>query len=321
MRRRALFAAALLSPARAAWAGDDPLDVPARRTALGAQSPITAICRAQDGGLVAVGQRGHVLRSVDAGRSWVQSPVPVSCDLTAVQFVDARTGFAVGHEGVVLRTDDGGATWRKLLDGREGGAAADKPLLDLWFASADEGFVVGAYNLVFHTRDGGRSWTSWSDRTDNPKRLHLYAIRPAGERLLAAGESGLLLALDAARHRFAAVPSPYAGSFFGLVPSRSGMLLHGLRGHALLSADQARTWRPVETGLSAGITGGDALPDGRVALVDQAGRVATSTDGGSTFDGPALRVDMPLSCAAFAGGALVVGGLRGLRALPWSGAA
>jgi photosystem II stability/assembly factor-like uncharacterized protein len=317
--RAALLLVALLALPLDALASEDPLDVPARHSEIAVRSPINALCRAGAALLVAVGQRGHILRSADAGRSWRQAAVPVSSDLTAVQFVDGRTGFAVGHEGVVLRSDDGGASWRKLLDGRRGHGVPDKPLLDLWFSSADEGFVVGAHNLIFKTSDGGLTWQSWSDRTDNPKRLHLYAIRPAGRRLLVAGEGGLLLELDASTQRFRSIASPYAGSFFGLVGSPLGIVLYGMRGHAYFSADEGRSWRPVATGLDAGIIGGDALPDGRVALADQAGHVASSADGGRSFQALPLRVDMPLSSIAFADGALVIGGLRGVRPLQASG--
>ena len=43
--------------------------------------------------VIAVGERGVVMRSDDRGASWVQSDVPVRATLTAVSFVDARTGF------------------------------------------------------------------------------------------------------------------------------------------------------------------------------------------------------------------------------------
>ena len=62
--------------------------------------------------LVAAGARGHIVYSDDRGASWQQAKVPVSADLTALHFVDARQGWAVGHEGVVLHTADGGASWQ-----------------------------------------------------------------------------------------------------------------------------------------------------------------------------------------------------------------
>jgi photosystem II stability/assembly factor-like uncharacterized protein len=350
MKRLALVLAGCAAAfGAAAQPGDDPLGNPAQASALAAQRPITAIARAgaaQGNAFVAVGQRGHVLRSTDGGRHWAQARVPLSSDLNAVQFVDAKTGFAVGHDGVVLRSDDGGARWTPVLDGRSanrllvaamqarvdagGGedarrllaearrdaeAGPDKPLLDLWFANASEGFVVGAYNLIFHTADGGRSWQPWFDRTDNPKLLNLYAIRPAGDALYIAGEGGLLLRLDPGGERFRALASPYAGSFFGLLGTADAVIAFGMRGHAFASRDGGRNWAALDTGLAASITGGDALPGGRVVLVDQAGGIALSRDGGAHFARLSLPAPLPLSAVAFGAEGLVLGGLRGLGGL------
>ncbi|MBV8501897.1 MAG: glycosyl hydrolase [Paucibacter sp.] len=342
MKKFALFVAAALI-AGGALAGSDPLETPARLSELASARPITALARAGSG-VVAVGQRGHILRSVDGGRRWTQSKVPTSSDLTAVQFPDARTGFATGHDGVVLKSEDGGATWIKLLDGRAvnrlvleqmqarvdaGGTehdkrlldeakrnaemGPDKPFLDLWFTNDREGFVIGAYNLILHTADGGRSWQSWFDRTDNPRFLNFYAIRSVGRSLYIAGEAGLLLKLDG--EHFKALASPYNGSFFGLAGTSAGVLVFGMRGNAYLSRDEGGTWRAVPTGLMASITAGDALPDGRVALVDQAGLLTVSKDGGERFLRSGPPAPMSLSAVVFAGDALVIGGVRGARAL------
>jgi photosystem II stability/assembly factor-like uncharacterized protein len=101
----------------AVQAGNDPLDTAARTSDLAAKKLVTGLARAGDA-VVAVGQRGHVLRSVDGGNTWVQAQVPVASDLTAVQFVNASTGYATGHDGVVLKSEDGGVSWRRILDGR-----------------------------------------------------------------------------------------------------------------------------------------------------------------------------------------------------------
>ena len=317
----------------------DPLELPAQASPLAEQRLVNGLTRAGDKRLVAVGQRGHILISDDAGASWTQATsVPVRSDLTAVQFVDAKHGFAVGHDGVVLGSSDGGASWTKLLDGRAlnklvleqtqaGGNAAlvseaqrnvdagpDKPLLDLFFTNEREGFVVGAYNLVLHTADGGKTWQSWFDRTDNPRLLNFYAIRPQGEAFFIAGEGGLLLTLKAGGTRFEALESPYKGSFFGLLSGPAGLLAYGMRGHAFLSADQGRHWQSLDTGLAASITAGELLADGRIALVDQGGRVALSHNGGQTFQQARLRSLTPAAAVVGTTQGLVVGGPRGLHA-------
>jgi photosystem II stability/assembly factor-like uncharacterized protein len=73
---------------------------------------------------------------------------------------------------------------------------ADKPFLDVWFENETTGFIVGAFSLIFRTTDGGKSWTPWYDRVDNPKRFHLYAIRPVGGDLFLTAEQGTVFKLD-----------------------------------------------------------------------------------------------------------------------------
>ena len=88
-----------------------------------ASAPVHALARVDDDHVVGVGPRGHILRSSDRGKTWVQQPSPVSTDLLAVHFPSARQGWAVGHDGVVLHSADGGVSWKRVLDGRTLGAA------------------------------------------------------------------------------------------------------------------------------------------------------------------------------------------------------
>ena len=189
--------------------------------------------------LVAAGERGTILYSDDAGVTWRQASVPVGVSLTALQFVDARQGWAVGHPGVVLHSADGGATWSKQLDGIQAAALAlraaadaagpdqaraladaqhlvddgpDKPFLDLYFDSARTGYVLGAYNLLFKTGDGGATWQPWQQHVANPKGLHLYGMRGAGGALYLVGEQGLLLRSTDQGASFNALATPYKGS-------------------------------------------------------------------------------------------------------------
>lgn len=349
MPRLTLLVAAALLLGGSAHAATDPLATPARPSELAQRRLITSLARAGDQAVVAVGQRGHALRSVDGGKTWVQGKVPVASDLASVQFVDARIGHAVGQDGVVLRTEDGGVSWTRVLDGRTANAlllkhmqqkvdaggseddrkllteskrnlelGPDKPFLDLWFANANTGFVVGAYNLIFQTLDGGKTWLPWFDRTDNPKLLNLYAIRPANGSLFVAGEGGLLMKLDPTTQRFKALPSEYNGSYFGVIGTSSGVIAFGMRGHAFISHDDGQHWTALVTGLTGSITAGDVGADGRVVLVDQAGGVALSTDRGATFTRAAVPVLMPLAAVALTPEGAVLGGPRGLRPLALS---
>jgi photosystem II stability/assembly factor-like uncharacterized protein len=329
----------------AAGAGfQDPLAVPSAPSALASRGLLQGVARAGLR-LVAVGQRGHIVYSTDGGASWRQASVPVSSDLTAVFFANDQKGWAVGHDGVILHTADGGLTWALQLDGRSANErlvghmqeraraqpqsaelkqlleeakrykeqGADKPFLDVWFADENAGYVVGAYNLIFRTADGGRNWEPWFSQTDNPKLLNLYSIAPAGADLYVVGESGLVLKLDPQAQRFRAQPTPYNGSFFGVVGTRTRVVAFGLRGNAFASDDGGRSWSRVETGLPASIVAGTSLSNGALALADAGGRIAVSDAAGREFRIVPLKQAIPLAGIANAGnGRLALVGPRGV---------
>jgi photosystem II stability/assembly factor-like uncharacterized protein len=338
-----VLALSAASPAPAAGFVD-VLDAPALMTPLATRALLQAVTHAGKR-LVAVGQRGDIVVSDDAGATWKQSPVPVSSDLTAVYFPDATHGWAVGHDGLVLHTDDAGGTWTLQLDGRKAAAlqlaamerdaaadpasdevkrllaearrdgeqGPDKPFLDVWFADASNGYIVGAYNLIFHTVDGGKTWESWFDRTDNPKFFNLYAIRPVGGDLYIAGEGGLVLKLDAAAQRFAAVHVPYNGSFFGVTSAGTAVLVYGLRGNVFRSDDQGATWLKVDAGLRGAIVASTTARGGASLLADGGGRVVATTDGGRTFAAEVLKRSAPTCGLADLGdGRLALVGPRGV---------
>ncbi|QRY77992.1 glycosyl hydrolase [Pseudomonas sp. PDNC002] len=342
-KRLMLLGALLL--AGAAQAGEnadgfvDVLDLPAAYSNIPSRVPLLAITRV-DKRLVSVGQRGHILYSDDGGSGWRQAEVPVSSDLTAVYFPTSQDGWAVGHDGVVLHSADGGVHWERQLDGRQIGQlmldyyaahpqpdnatwldqarrlkeeGADKPFLDLWFRDANEGFVIGAFNLILRTTDGGRSWEPWIHRIDNPQSLHLTAMAASGDELFIVGEQGLLLRLDRQQERFVALPSPYAGSFFGVVAQPGLVFAYGLRGHAVRSTDGGESWSAVDTGLPVSLTAASVDANGQLYLFSQAGQGLVSNDRGVSFKPLELAERLPVSGAVAGPGRLLLVGTRGVR--------
>jgi photosystem II stability/assembly factor-like uncharacterized protein len=347
----ALAAASALAIAASApkeGASRDVLDVPAAKSPLAQRSLLNGLARAGDR-VVAVGQRGHVLYTDDSGSTWQQAAVPLSSDLVAVHFASPDAGWAVGHDGVVLRTTDAGSTWSRQLDGRALGAVlvefyernakqaaaadagraeallaeaqrfaaqgAENPLLDVWFESETAGFVVGAFGLALKTNDGGATWEPLLHAIDNPKSLHLYAVRGVGADRYIAGEQGLLLKFDPTAQRFRAVELPYQGTLFGVTGNSRTLVVHGLRGTLLRSADGGRQWQAVDTGLQVGLTGSAVGADGRLYVVSQAGHVLSSRDDGVTFKPVAVDRPAPAAAVAATSSALVVAGPRGVRQL------
>lgn len=313
----AALAASLEAPAAAgssaAPAFADPLESPALPSALAVRAPVNGLALAGKR-LVAVGQRGHILTSDDAGGSWRQAAVPVSVDLTAVVFATPQLGWAAGHDGVILHSRDGGANWQRQADGRSaGGKTDDRPLLALHFSDARHGMAVGAFGLARCTDDGGAHWQPCEDRLDNPQGLHLNAIEAIGDAVYIAGEQGLLLRQAPGAKRFNALTLPYKGSLFGIAGSGSKLLAFGLRGNALFSTDGGASWQAARTGVGSSLLAGTVLPDGIWLLVGQGGQLLRSASGAS-FQPVAGAVPEPATAVlAIAPGRTVLGGVRGLR--------
>jgi photosystem II stability/assembly factor-like uncharacterized protein len=192
----------------------------------------------------------------------------------------------------------------------------ENPFLDVAFENASTGYLVGAFGLIFRTTDGGASWQPLLHATDNPKAMHLYAVRQVGGEIYIAGEQGLLLRLDRGSGQFRAIELPYKGTLFGVTGNARAVVVHGLRGTVLRSTDAGRSWQAVNTGLQVGLTGSSIDAQGRIVIVSQAGHVLLSQDDGASF--ALAKVDKPAPAAAVAivgPSTLVVGGPRGVLPL------
>lgn len=332
-----LAAVVWLAPAQAELSG--PLERPASVLRQPTRTALLGLSLAGSR-VVAVGERGVVLLSDDAGLTWRQAAhVPVSATLTAVQFVSPQIGWAVGHYGVVLKSEDGGERWIRQLDGhavaklvlqdaqtqatatakavteaqRMVQEGADKPLLTLHFMNAREGFVAGAFNLLLATRDGGASWQAISSRLDNPKAVHLYALYRDGTELLLAGEQGLLLhSADAGQH-FERIATPYAGSFFGVTAEASGTwLVAGLRGNVLRSTDSGKSWTALSSPIPVSVTAVLHGPAGTV-LANQSGLLLTpDTEGKPLKLLATTAAQQPAALLRLADGTLLMAGWNGI---------
>jgi photosystem II stability/assembly factor-like uncharacterized protein len=192
--------------------------------------------------IVAVGERGAILRSTDHARTWQPAKSTATATLTGVAFApDAAHGWAVGHDALILATTDGGRTWTKQYQGE----SLQDSFLDILAVDAQRVFAVGAYGLFAATEDGGRTWTR-RKITDDDYHLNRISRGPTGSLYL-AGEHGTLLRSHDGE-KWTPIPSPYDGSFYGILPLDARTLIaHGLRGRVFRSTDDGATWQPVAT--------------------------------------------------------------------------
>jgi photosystem II stability/assembly factor-like uncharacterized protein len=354
-RIRYLIAAALLTLAGTLGAQTsapeknpfkDPLDSAALPNRIATRTQLNAVTRAGER-LVAVGVRGLILLSDDAGATWKQAPAPVSTDLLALHFPTPKLGWVVGHNGVVLHSADGGETWHKQLDGRmthklltshfearvkagdpkaarfledvafSYGNGPEQALLGVWFVDPRKGFVGGSFGTLLATEDGGNTWQSWIEKVPTAEAVHLNSLRGIGSDIFIASEKGNVFRLSSAAGEITAFPTGYAGSFFGVTGSPASLIAYGLRGNAFRSVDDGRSWTKLDTGATASITASTMLADGRLALVTQNARLLVSDDKGENFR--PVKVARPTLFSGVAEstpGTVVLVGLNGVQQVP-----
>lgn len=321
----------------------DPLDRPASTIGNPMGAHLNSVTTAGNR-LIAVGARGLIIVSDDAGATWTQAPSPVSSDLLGVHFPTARQGWAVGHDGVILHSADGGASWVKQFDGNAASkmltehfetlaAAGDETaasfqegvklnyqdgpeqaLMGVWFSDENNGVVVGTFGTLFATRDGGNTWESWMERADNPELLHYMAISGSGEQLYIASERGVVFKLDPQAQRFKRVETGYSGSFFSIKATPTTLIAAGLRGTAFKSLDGGATWQPLLTGINVALSDVQSLPDGRFLLASVDGKVVISDAGVRNFKPLAVSRPGRFTClAGFNNGKAISVGFSGVR--------
>ncbi len=228
--------------------------------------------------VIAVGERGTILRSTDQAQSWESAAAPTHATLTGVSFADdGRRGWAVGHDAVILATSDGGSTWTRQYQGDN----QQDSLLDVLAVDADHVIAVGAYGLCLATADGGRTWQRRSFQAGD---LHLNRItRGPGGTLYLAGESGTLLRSRDRGATWEPIAAPYEGSFYGILALDARTLLaHGLRGHLFRSEDDGETWKAVAVPAPMMLATAIMIRRDLIVLGGQARALFVSRDGGKS---------------------------------------
>ncbi len=246
--------------------------------------------------IVVVGERGHLLVSDSGGDDWRQVVVPTRATLTAVRFFQSRLGLAVGHDAVILRTQDGGDSWARVHYAPQ----EERPLLDVWFRDAEHAVAVGAYGYYLESRDAGRTWTPRDIKTrvvtddddapglpadELPDDYHLNRIAfSETRRLYMAAEAGNFYRSEDLGATWTRLPTPYEGSYFGVLPLDGDvLLLFGLQGRLFRSADAGISWRHIETGTGAALTDGIRLSDESILLVGFSGTLLIGGGDGKKF--------------------------------------
>ena len=301
----ALAAAGEMAAAAAVTAVADPLNTPARASALASRALMLALAQAGKR-LVAVGERGIVLYSDDQGAHWRQAAVPVAVTLTAVFFADARHGFAVGHDGVVLSSSDGGASWNKRLDGNALNTMllADAELALNKAKSEAERTPDNAAAKAALQRADNRLQDVQAGAKFGPSRPWLGAwFRNANEGYLVGAYGQALTTSDGGAHWTSVadrIDNP-DGLHFNAISHLSGdtLAIAGEGGKVYRSGDGGEHWQTLDTGYQGQLYGVAGLPGGAMLAYGFGGHLLRSEDSGQHWQALTSPTKRALIAAAW----------------------
>ena len=267
---------------------------PAEATTAATKAMILSSARAGKR-IVAVGNHGIVLLSDTDGTDFRQAAsVPVRSTLTAVFFIDEKTGWAVGHWGIVLRTDDGGENWKV----QRADTSVDQPLFSVSFRDRQRGYAVGLWSLLIATVDGGKTWTQVKlppppgGKKADRNLLKIFSNR-MGTLFVAAEQGMVLKSYDGENWTY--LNTGYKGTFWtGIALNNGTLLVGGLRGTIYRSTDDGRSWREAKSVFKSSITD-FAEAGGKVYAAGLDGVFLESDDHGATFQGSQREDRLPFT--------------------------
>ncbi|VWX33378.1 conserved exported hypothetical protein [Limnobacter sp. 130] len=265
---RATLLAFGLCASQYSYAFKDPLELPAIQAPKAAKALLLNVTSYGDTVLM-VGERGIILKRDFAvgdvaqgvkdneGKVWTQAKVPVSVNLTGVQFVNETLAFVVGHDGVVLKSTDAGATWAKVFDGIKANeqvvAAAKKKMEDMQSrydaaSPADQDKMneaLEAATFAFEDAEAGARFGPARPMLDVWfKDSNTGWVVGSYGQIFETNDSGVTWTLIANR-----LDNPDFRHYNGLYGDETGLLLiAGEAGRVYISTDFGVNWTRSETG-------------------------------------------------------------------------
>jgi photosystem II stability/assembly factor-like uncharacterized protein len=240
-----------------------------RRVRNPATERLTQIFALDNDRIIAVGDAGTILVSVDRGLTFALRPSGTTEHLNAVWGV-GKTVLVAGSGDdrgqVVLRSTDGGATWKRLpglgsdagislwgsaiddvymvtinggrMHSSDGGATwkdvgkgLDGVIVGVWGTGVGDVYMIGWDGRLFHTFDRGKTWQRVALKTKD----NLRAIwgRSAKDIYIAAGgdhDAGTLLHTTDGGATWREEPHPIATPIFGLAGDARSVYILGTGG-------------------------------------------------------------------------------------------
>jgi photosystem II stability/assembly factor-like uncharacterized protein len=206
----------------------------------------------------AAGRFGTVLRTDDAGESWIGLPTGITANVRRVRVISPDS-IVIAGECTLRRSDNAGQSFTRLpWTPRDTGCASE--ISSVAFPSSDVGYVVTFDGTVLRSGDGGRSWS---------RRTALPGTPATG--------SGFSSARD--------ILFTSADTGVAVIGSSGG-------GAILRTTDGGTSWTPVQSAPAA-LNGLWFVDASNGFAVGNGGLVYVTNDGGATWTDRSVTVGTP----------------------------
>jgi photosystem II stability/assembly factor-like uncharacterized protein len=257
--------------------------------------------------MVAVGDKGTILRSTSGGKEWHESEiiVPDQVDIsktrinTVIYVPKSKVWLAAGTQNTVLRSSDDALTW-KLTSYKTGHSQLE--ILDLFVDSqSGAAFFAAQHATTGRSIDGGLTWeiNQHDMETTDSYIPHIVKYHQLKQTLIAAADSGRLLISKDNGLSWKLIKIPTSGYFTDSAfdSLHNVFALTTQMGEIAISKDEGITWElvtfKVKNWPSHDIPSlSQIVYDNKsqsFLVVGDSGVIARSNDGGQSWHGEAYK--------------------------------
>jgi len=97
---------------------------------------------------------GDILKTTDAGASWVSQITTYTTPIYGISFTSNETGYLAGSISL-YKTTNGGTNWNTVYN-----STTNEIFTDIVFTNANTGYAVGSYGRQMKTTNAGLNWTA-----------------------------------------------------------------------------------------------------------------------------------------------------------------
>ncbi len=221
-----------------------------------------------NGKLIAVGDKGTLLKFNLATQSWDILRTNYNETFFTVKFFNDNVGFITGTDGLILKTQDGGLTWKKIISNTK------ENLFSIDFADDKTGYIVGWNGTLLKTIDSGNSWYRINLRQETYLKNIIFVNQFLG---FIVGGEGLILRSDNGGSDWnRIVVNSTSGLFKVYFENNENGIILGNRGEILKTKDAGKSWELQTVGKPVTLNDIKKLSTGKYIIVGNGGSIFNS---------------------------------------------